>query len=282
MLGRHDCGLRVVFCRVTGVQVMAFSRSVRWRTIHAADLARQVMAQSASQSPACGVTSAWMASAALSRMAYSIIAVTTPRRRRPPAGSRQRSGAAARPVPARSAGLGARRCRHRAVARSARRWPRSPPAGQPGRRHPVDERDRQPVAGHDVPRPGVAVADDRIRRVAGERPGCQAAPAGGTKPAVASCKPRSRQPTWKTPSSLHACGLTDSPGMYVTTSSASALTGRGLPGIRPAPDDPAGRARPASTGRPGGGRVTVDHDRARLILHRHQCARRGILGSCGL
>jgi hypothetical protein len=58
---------------------------------------------------------------------------------------------------------------------------------------------------------------------------CQAAPAGGVKAAVASCRPRSRQPTPKTPSSLHACGLTDSPGMYVTTSSALALTGRGLP-----------------------------------------------------
>jgi hypothetical protein len=41
---------------VIGVQIMALSRSVRWRTSHVADLARQVMAHSASQSPACGVT----------------------------------------------------------------------------------------------------------------------------------------------------------------------------------------------------------------------------------
>lgn len=55
--------------RVTGVQVRAFSSSERCRTIQAADRARQVMAHSASQSPVCGVTPAWMASAALSRMA---------------------------------------------------------------------------------------------------------------------------------------------------------------------------------------------------------------------
>ena len=63
--------------------------------------------------------------------------------------------------------------------------------------------------------------------------GYQAASGGGTKLAVASCKPRSRRPTWKTPSSLHACGCAGSPGMHVTTSSPSALTARGLP-VNPA------------------------------------------------
>jgi hypothetical protein len=105
--------------------------------------------------------------------------------------------------------------------------------------------------------------------------GCQAARRGGVKPAVASCRLRSRRPTWKTPSSLHACGWTDSPGDVRHDVLAVGADRAGA----------AGEPRPLQViqqgvhcRRPRAGRaaddVTVDHDGTKLILHPCQGARR--------
>ena len=143
----------------------------------------------------CGVTPNSTASARALWTANVIILSTKPRRLRAGRPYPSRISRSWRPRLARSGSRAVPQRRHRAVARSARPPGLVPIPHRRGRELEIDQRDRPATAGNDVPRPGIAMPNDRLRpRQIPPDHGFQQAPGGGTNVEAAPRNSRSSPP----------------------------------------------------------------------------------------